>query len=49
MDTCRGSFHAQLLYDVADEIDFKGNANLEMHCTGTGVAAIGGSSSKLVE
>jgi hypothetical protein len=21
MDTCRGSFHALLLYDVADEID----------------------------
>jgi len=21
MDTCRGSFHAQLPYDVADEID----------------------------
>jgi hypothetical protein len=34
---------------VADEVDFKGNANLETHCTGTGVAAIGGSSSKLVE
>jgi hypothetical protein len=34
---------------VADEIAFKGNANLETHCTGTGVASIGGSSSKLVE
>jgi Flp pilus assembly protein TadG len=34
---------------VADEINFKGNANLETHCTGTGVASIGGSSSKLVE
>ena len=33
----------------ADEVDFKGNANLETHCTGTGVAAIGGSASKLVE
>ncbi|HZV93863.1 MAG TPA: pilus assembly protein TadG-related protein [Caldimonas sp.] len=34
---------------VADEIDFRGNATLETHCTGTGVAAIGGSASKLVE
>jgi Flp pilus assembly protein TadG len=34
---------------IADEVDFKGNANLETHCTGTGVAAIGGSASKLVE
>jgi hypothetical protein len=34
---------------IADEIDFKGNANLEINCSGKGTATIGASSSKLVE
>jgi Flp pilus assembly protein TadG len=34
---------------IADEIDFKGNANLAINCTGKGVKSIGGSTAKLVE
>ncbi|HZV93288.1 MAG TPA: pilus assembly protein TadG-related protein [Caldimonas sp.] len=34
---------------VADEIDFKGNANLAINCSGKGLKAIGGSTAKLVE
>jgi hypothetical protein len=34
---------------VADEIDFKGNAELEINCTNTGVKPIGAASIKLVE
>jgi Flp pilus assembly protein TadG len=34
---------------VADEVDFKGNANLEINCSGKGTATIGAGSSKLVE
>jgi Flp pilus assembly protein TadG len=44
--TATGSGCMQL---IADEVDFKGNANFEINCTGVGVKAIGSSSAKLVE
>lgn len=34
---------------IADEIDFKGNANFAVNCAGKGTRSIGSSSSKLVE
>jgi len=45
-DTGNGTGCMQI---IADEIDFKGNANLAVNCTGRGLKAIGGSTAKLVE